>query len=77
MFKFFSKAKQRGIQVLEYGLLGAIVVGGGAYAVATLSNESKEKQVEVSNCIDVVGKANDGAVDPKACETKIGTGTTP
>ncbi|MEY3974027.1 MAG: hypothetical protein RIS59_388 [Pseudomonadota bacterium] len=72
MFKFFSKAKQRGIQVLEYGLLGAIVVGGGAYAVATLSNQSKDKQAEVGNCIDVVGKTDaTGAVSPTECQNVI------
>ncbi|MCF8192036.1 MAG: hypothetical protein K9J04_04135 [Burkholderiales bacterium] len=72
MFKLFSKAKQRGIQVLEYGLLGAIVVGGGAYAVATLSNQSKDKQAEVGNCIDVVGKTDtNGAVNANECQTVI------
>jgi hypothetical protein len=69
MFKFFSKAKQRGIQVLEYGLLGAIVVGGGAYAISTLSNGSVEKNNQVTACINEAGATNAGQANAAACTT--------
>ena len=69
MFGLFSKKKQRGIQVLEYGLLGAIVVGGGAYAISTLSNGSVEKNNQVTACINAAGAASNGSADAAACTT--------
>ena len=64
-----GKKKQLGIQVLEYGLLGAIVVGGGAYAISTLSNGSVQKNNQVTNCIDAAGAASNGTANAAACVT--------
>lgn len=64
-----SKKKQLGIQVLEYGLLGAIVVGGGAYAVSKLSNSSVEKGNQVEACINAAGSTNAGVANASACLT--------
>ena len=69
MFK--SIKKQFGVQLLEYGLLGAIVVGGGAYATTELSNKSVAKTGKVQTCVDSVGVANtSGLGSADSCNTK-------
>jgi hypothetical protein len=67
MFK--SSRKHLGIQVLEYGLLGAIIVGGGAYAVSKLGNGSVDKQAQVTACIDTTGADATGKSSAGNCVT--------
>ena len=59
MFK--SVKKQLGVQLLEYGLLGAIMVGGGAYATSKLSDQSVDKTGVLTACVGSVGASGDVA----------------
>jgi hypothetical protein len=43
--------KQLGIQILEYSLLGALIIGGGAAAVMSLSNSTKNSLNAVATCV--------------------------
>jgi hypothetical protein len=54
---------------LEYGLLGAIIVGGGAYAVSKLGNGSVDKQAQVTACIDTTGADATGKSSAGNCVT--------
>lgn len=67
MFK--SSKKQLGIQVLEYGLLGAIVVAGGAFAISRLGNSSVEKQNQVEVCLNSTGATSNGLSNAGSCNT--------
>jgi hypothetical protein len=70
MLKSIRK-KQLGVQLLEYGLLGAIVVGGGAYATTELGNKSVAKTGKVTTCMDSVGAVNTTGIGSAAdCNTK-------
>lgn len=49
MFK--SIKKQLGIQILEYSVLGALIVGGGAAAVYGLQTGNKTQLNSLSACV--------------------------
>lgn len=71
MFKSIRK-KQLGVQLLEYGLLGAIMVGGGAYATTQLSNQSVDKTDVLTACVGSVGAAGDVAATGAGAATNPG-----
>jgi len=72
----FGKKKQLGVQLLEYGLLGAIMVGGGAYATSKLSDQSVDKTHVLTTCVGSVGAAGntaDSSANGKASAADCGT----
>lgn len=81
MLKSIQK-KQLGVQVLEYGLLGAIMVAGGAYATGQLSDQSVAKTGVVGNCLASAGAkggigVTSSAADGKASAANCNTSSTP
>jgi len=57
MFK--SVKKQLGIQILEYSILGALIVGGGAAAILNLQNGNKTQLNSLGACVsNAVNAAN-------------------
>lgn len=82
MLKSIQK-KQLGVQVLEYGLLGAIMVAGGAYATGQLSDQSVKKTAVVGDCLASagakggIGSSTNPPADGKASAANCNTSSTP
>ena len=45
------RSRQSGIQVVEYAIMAAIIVGVGVFAVSKLSNSTGNKLGAVADCI--------------------------
>ena len=52
------RSRQSGIQVIEYAIMAAIIVGVGVFAVSKLSNSTGNKLGSVANCIQNSTAAN-------------------
>jgi Flp pilus assembly pilin Flp len=47
----YKPTKQLGIQILEYSLLGALIVGVGAIAVNSLQTGISNQLTKIADCI--------------------------
>ncbi len=56
MFK--NILKQKGLEILEYGVIAAIIVGVGAAAYIGLANNVKNSTNKVGNCLANATTAN-------------------
>lgn len=55
MFKQIGK--QKGLEILEYGLIAALIIGGGVAAYLTLSKSAGNNATTVNTCITNPGNA--------------------
>jgi len=46
-----ARSRQSGIQLVEYAIMAAIVIGVGVYSVSRLSNSTGNRLGAVANCI--------------------------
>ena len=49
---FMNIRKQKGLEILEYGVIAAIVIGIGAAAYVTLAGKVGTSTTTVGNCLD-------------------------
>ena len=70
MFK--QVRKQKGLEILEYGLIAALVIGGGTALYVTLGTSSNANTQKAINCL--TAPAGCGATGGGGTSTSGGTG---